>query len=1250
MKRRNLPLVGIILALSVALGLVAFRGTAETQPDPHYACYTAPGPILAEPPITLNTQFGLEEGVEVVVGELLCNPAGKHGEPFPPEAPHLRWFNISAPELMPTRYVNVSDQFGSWENVPVGDPIGLLSPALKTIGEPLPPEDPPEDPHYKCYQLPYLGPGEELVLVSDQFYPQGFDWWVSTTPNRLCLPAGKNGGLIPEASHLLCHAASGPMAMEEVNLKTQFGEETNVWVDMGMELCAPASKVEVAPPQYPSFSIDLNSISAVVFDAADILFNPGWPAVGIPCANLGLAGCGGFDDLDALSYGADFGDYSSQEGYIGFSVDTGAQGLANTAVNVEANCQPGEPEADEFITDLALDTYGYGTNTQRFDGDGIDCAAGGPSAAPAMGLQEPSGDDLDALDDHDPSFVDDGTGGEPAGDGIPDRWVYFSLQPGSTTLAGMAVPPTGRVGSPADILVTAGGMAPNIYADFAQLGLVAGDDVDGMCLAETAMDDIFDPDGGITGLQDYLFYTITPASPSAGAVADPGDIVYVSPTGPVIVDEAAALGLLDSDDLNAIKCVKGLVDIDIEDFVVELPDGTPVREGDDVTLDLTVSQWVTLNVWEDKHYTGVSEELSPQSVTSQVAWWVTSLPTWLNVVWQAAGPGDVCTLDQDVVNCDPDVPTPHDINDIHFDFDLNWCQQPDPLPAREVQLHCKEPGDATITFVNWEMPLGADDIDQDNNLSYVNLNIHCEEAPEEAHYKCYDIFPQLAPPVPFVELETQFGHELVEVGPNTELCAPAIKNGEGDLTDPHLKCYDIWGGDPDVVVNLETQFGVEENVEVGPARLLCMGASKEVVFPDPTYCCDACPGYPMCFDAPTLDVCLQYGCMPLADATCLNPEGMCEPLAAPQPPADLHYECFDISATGHDPPDVVSILQDQFGLKFDVDVGPAELLCAPALKEGIGTLDAPHLKCYQIPPHFPGEYWVHLNTQWGFEEVMVGEARWLCAEATKEVVIEDPTFSIARGGPSTPAPVDPADLVIRTLPGGVWPPTVVYACAAFTLSFCGGADDVNALSLGQDFTLPPPDPANPNADLFFSVDPASVGLAGSGVNNETLGCLPEPEADEFGTGGGATNYQYFDGDGIASCANPGAPSLGLTEPPPVGGPSDDLDALDPLNLALSGPPIFGSLDAASPSIGMYPHLPQSAADIFVDFGAGIAGLYAPAGMLGLDMMGMNSDDIDALCIDDANGDTTYSPGVDRVWFSLTRGSATLPLIGLAGAS
>jgi hypothetical protein len=496
-----------------------------------------------------------------------------------------------------------------------------------------------------------------------------------------------------------------------------------------------------------------------------------------------------------------------------------------------------------------------------------------------------------------------------------------------------------------------------------------------------------------------------------------------------------------------------------------------------------------------------------------------------------------------------------------------------------------------------------------------------------------------------VSLLTQFGlEEVVEVLGGDALCAPALKNHAGDLSVPHERCFRINEPAPDRVVNLYTQFPPLENVVVGPAYYLCAPTWKTTMPPPPA------------------------------------------------PPAEPHYKCYVI--TGPAVNEVV-LVESQFTPAGGVyaTVGKPGLLCLPAGKDGTAIPAWPHQVCYatNLPPPATNPYYV--QTQFGGETLNVDLGQMLCVPAAKEVVStptptptdtptntptktktptptptktrtptptntatptptesvprpQDPTFSLARMGVQVPVPYDPADLL--TLSAGAPPPMVVYPCPAFGFIGCGGPDELDALSLGRDFTLSPPDPSGLNQSyLYFSVGPGSSGAAGTGVNNETIGCFPEPQADEFASTGNNTNSQYYDGDGVPSCANPPAPSLGLVELVPPVMSSDDLDAMDPLNLMSVGPPIFFSLDAVSPDLMGLPA--PSAASIYFNLGLPGNGLYAPAAVLGLDAMGPNTDDIDALCINDADGNLTYSPGIDRVWFSLRAGSATLGLIGATPA-
>lgn len=221
---------------------------------------------------------------------------------------------------------------------------------------------------------------------------------------------------------------------------------------------------------------------------------------------------------------------------------------------------------------------------------------------------------------------------------------------------------------------------------------------------------------------------------------------------------------------------------------------------------------------------------------------------------------------------------------------------------------------------------------------------------EGLHYKCYDVPGPAAEAS--VSLETQLGIEpSVEVGAGHYLCPPAIKtvlpdgDPEGNLDEPHLRCYDIDEPPPGDTVNIATQFGNEDNVVLGRARELCVPTLKEVIIP---------PEPP------------PPGSLPL--------------------PTKPHYKCYEIE--GHDP-DVIVNLETQFGLESNVDVGQAIRLCLPALKNGEGGLNAPHLECYVIDEPAPSpQRTVRLETQFFHPEPdeQVGMAKLLCVQAGKTVV------------------------------------------------------------------------------------------------------------------------------------------------------------------------------------------------------------------------------------------------------------------------
>ena len=253
-------------------------------------------------------------------------------------------------------------------------------------------------------------------------------------------------------------------------------------------------------------------------------------SVHIACANLGLTvdGCddgtdGTQDDLDALSWGADF--TPAIDMLLAFSVAPGSAGLPGSAVADQAACSPAQPQADEFSTTID------GTNALVFDGDGLntDCPGG-----PPIGLiEQPESDDLDALTDLSPSAVDTN------GDGVPEGFVYLSLAAGSPSLAELGL-------GPADILKTLGGAAPTAYAAASTLGLEADDDIDAICVNDQGAA------GEFAAETDTVYFSLAAGSPTLATLgAGPADILG---PGPVVLFTAAELGLQDSDDLNALKC------------------------------------------------------------------------------------------------------------------------------------------------------------------------------------------------------------------------------------------------------------------------------------------------------------------------------------------------------------------------------------------------------------------------------------------------------------------------------------------------------------------------------------------------------------------------------------------------------------------------------------------------------------------------------------------------------------------------
>lgn len=250
----------------------------------------------------------------------------------------------------------------------------------------------------------------------------------------------------------------------------------------------------------------------------------------ILCASLGLTadGCddgsdGDQDDLDAISFGLDF---EPGESAFAFSVAPGSRGLGSSGVAQQAACIPAQPQADEFMTNAD------GSNELFFDGDGIGAAC---PTSNSLGLIEgPSSDDLDALNEQPPSSVDE------LRDGTLDGIVFISLSVGSPSLETLDV-------GAADILWTVG-FTPGVYASAASLGLLSGDDIDGMCINDFGGGPAFDPE------TDTVLFSLAPGSPTlADLGASAADVLE---PGPRVHFRAGQIGLRVSDDINALKCFR----------------------------------------------------------------------------------------------------------------------------------------------------------------------------------------------------------------------------------------------------------------------------------------------------------------------------------------------------------------------------------------------------------------------------------------------------------------------------------------------------------------------------------------------------------------------------------------------------------------------------------------------------------------------------------------------------------------------
>lgn len=251
-------------------------------------------------------------------------------------------------------------------------------------------------------------------------------------------------------------------------------------------------------------------------------------------------------------------------------------------------------------------------------------------------------------------------------------------------------------------------------------------------------------------------------------------------------------------------------------------------------------------------------------------------------------------------------------------------------------------------------------------------------------------------------------------------------------------------------------------------------------------------------------------------------------------------------------------------------------------------------------------------------------------------------------------------------PGPVGAPEIDVDSLA-DLMLMAGAEQVDALSRGQDFRIPGPLQL-PGCRVWFSANRAasshvpipnlaptiwSEGIAAGQeevgadvyVDRNLIGMLPASPIGIVGTP--AHHIGLFDGDGLAGAFGGSSfPGLGLIEPSPIGvAGGDNLDALDGLHdAAAMGGPIYFSLHNASAAAYGF-----EGADVLVATVGGPA-LWVDAMFLGLDRQGDGTDELDALVLwENGNGQYDPSPelfswspqGGDMLLFSVTAGSAVI---------
>mgnify|MGYP000113342116 CR=1 FL=1 len=339
-----------------------------------------------------------------------------------------------------------------------------------------------------------------------------------------------------------------------------------LWVALGLAATTALARPPLEPLPLPSYSFDRQSPSAATgrVGAGDLLtLGPQGPHPVALGAQLGLSSP--FDDLDDLSEANPAFDLS-QPFVVLFSVDRATVGVAlpdpalvvaGVPYNVRDQAQRGHAAGDQF---MSTSTFVLGEPSRggrpsnsaltrnNFNEGGTDFGAMPPTKASDFTPGSPQ-DNVDAMV---------GGGGPLRGVVGP---VYFTATADSPSLPSL---PGGLSPSGATIFFNAdpAGSAPTeLYASVSQLGLLPGDDIDGLVVFDRNVNGRFD-------VGDAVLFSLAPGSPSlltipgaspAGAAADVFIVQVGEPVGVAV--PAAALGLGDPQDnidaLMVMACASG---------------------------------------------------------------------------------------------------------------------------------------------------------------------------------------------------------------------------------------------------------------------------------------------------------------------------------------------------------------------------------------------------------------------------------------------------------------------------------------------------------------------------------------------------------------------------------------------------------------------------------------------------------------------------------------------------------------------